>query len=119
MLQCGRSLGSTTCGKPTYDDYRQKLAINEARGFSGIFGSLDCMHYEWKNCPLAWQGDFGDRDGKNSIILEAMADQSLYIWYIYFGLPGSNNDLNVLDQSPLIHDLLSGTACDMTFELNG
>jgi hypothetical protein len=105
--------------KPTYEDCREQLAINEARGFPGMFGSLDCMHYEWKNCPVAWQGDFGDRDGKKSIILEAVADQSLHIWHIYFGLPGSNNDLNVLDRSPLIHDLLSGAACDMTFEVNG
>jgi hypothetical protein len=104
--------------KPTYEDCREQLAINEARGFLGMFGSLDCMHYEWKNYPVAWQGDFGDRDGKKSIILEAVADQSLHIWHIYSGLPGSNNDLNVLDRSPLIHDLLNGAACDMTFEVN-
>jgi hypothetical protein len=69
--------------KPTYEDYRKQLAINEARGFSGMFGSLDCMHYEWKNCYLAWQDDFGDRDGNESIILEAVADQSLHIWHIF------------------------------------
>jgi hypothetical protein len=69
--------------KPTYEDYRKQLAINEARGFPGMFGFLDCMHYEWKNCPVTWQGDFGDRDGKKSIILEAVADQSLHIWHIF------------------------------------
>ena len=105
--------------KSTYEDCREQLAINEAREFSGMFGSLDCMHYEWKNCPVAWQGDFGDRKDKKSIILEAVADQSLHIWHIYFGLPGSNNDLNVLDQSLLIHDLLTSAVCDMTFEVNG
>jgi hypothetical protein len=56
-----------------------QFAINAARGFLGMFASLDCMHYEWKNCPVAWQGDFGDRDGKKSIILEALADQNLHI----------------------------------------
>jgi hypothetical protein len=86
--------------KPTYEDCWEQLAINETRGFFGMFGSIDCMYYEWKNCPVAWQGDFGDWDGKKSIILEAVTDQNLYIWYIYFGLPGSNNDLNVLDRSP-------------------
>jgi len=105
--------------KPTYEDCREQLSINEARGFPGMFGSLDCMHYGWKNCHVAWQGDFGDRNGKKSIILEAVADQSLHIWHIFFGLPGSNNDLNVLDRSPLIHDLLTGAACDITFEVNG
>jgi hypothetical protein len=46
--------------KPTYKDCRKQFAINEARGFPGMFGSLDCMHYEWKNCVVAWRGDFGD-----------------------------------------------------------
>jgi len=51
-----------------YEDYWHQLTIDEARGFSCMFGSLDCMHYEWKNCPVAWQGDFRDQDGKISII---------------------------------------------------
>ena len=77
------------------------------------------MHYEWKNCPVAWQGDYGDREGKRSKILEVVANQGLHIWHIFFGLSGSNNDLNVLDRSPLIHDMLVGEACHMTFEVNG
>ena len=93
--------------------------MNAARGFLGMFGLLDCMHYEWKNCPVAWQGDFGNRKGKRSIILEVVADQSLHIWHIFFRLPGSNNDLNVLDRSPLIHNMLTGEATDFTFEVNG
>ena len=72
------------------------------------------MHYQWKNCPVAWQDDFGDRD----IILEAIAYQSLHIWYIVFEIPGSNNDVNVLDWSPLIHNMLTSEAADMTFEVN-
>ena len=105
--------------QPTRADFLQQLGINSARGFPGMFASLDCMHYEWKNCPVAWQGDYGDREGKRSIILEAVADQGLHIWHVFFGLPGSNNDLNVLDRSPLIHDMLVGEATDMTFEVNG
>jgi hypothetical protein len=50
------------------------------------------MNLEWKNCLVAWQGDFGDRDGDRdgdkSIILEAIAYQSLYIWHVFFGLRG-------------------------------
>jgi hypothetical protein len=70
--------------QPTRADFEKQFAINMACGFLGMFSSLDCMHYEWKNCPIAWQGDFGDRDGKKSIILEAVADESLYIWHIFF-----------------------------------
>jgi len=73
----------------------------------------------WKNCPVAWQGDFGDKDGKKSIILEAMADGGLHIWQAFFGLPSSNNDLNVLDRSLLIHNMLTSEARDLQFEVNG
>jgi hypothetical protein len=99
--------------QPTRADFDKQLAINADRGFPGMFASLDCMHYEWKNCPVAWQGDFGDRDGKKSIILEAIADGGLHIWHAFFGLPGSNNDVNVLDRSPLVHNR------DMHYVVNG
>ncbi|XP_047961520.1 uncharacterized protein LOC125206287 [Salvia hispanica] len=34
----------------------------------------------------------------------AVADQRLLIWHAYFGVAGSNNDLNVLQSSPLFND---------------
>ena len=126
-MECMTQFCSTVCvefgeyhlRQPTQEDFHIQFAINLARGFPGMFASLDCMHYEWKNCPVAWKGDYGDKEAKQSIILEAVADQGLHIWHILFGLLGSNNDLNVLDRLPLIHDMLVGEACDMTFEVNG
>ena len=38
--------------QPTRADFDKHLAINERRGFLGMFGSLNCMHWEWKNCPV-------------------------------------------------------------------
>ena len=105
--------------QPTQGDFERQFAINRERGFPGMFASLDCMHYQWKNCPVAWQGDYGDRSGKKSIILEAIADRDLHIWHVFFGLPGSNNDLNVLDRSPLIHNMLTSAARDHHFMING
>jgi hypothetical protein len=32
-------------------DTAMLLAIDESRGFSGMFGSIDCMHWGWKNYP--------------------------------------------------------------------
>ena len=51
----------------------------------------------------------GHKDGgKNTLILEAIADHRRYIWYANFGDPGSLNDLNVLDKSSMVGSLLSG-----------
>jgi hypothetical protein len=105
--------------QPTQADFDKQLAVNEACGFPGMFTSMDCMHWEWKNCPVAWQGDFGDRNGRKSIILEAIASEDLHIWHAFFGLLGSNNDLNVLDCSPLVESLLTSIARDRHFSING
>ena len=42
--------------EPNEKDLKRLLAIGRERGFPGMLGSLDCMHWEWKNCPTAWQG---------------------------------------------------------------
>lgn len=41
---------------PNDTDTNQLLALGDERGFSGILGSLDCMHWTWKHCPSAYQG---------------------------------------------------------------
>jgi hypothetical protein len=35
------------------------------------------------------------------IILGAVASKDLWIWYSFFGMPGSHNDINVLQRSPI------------------
>ncbi|KAF0702627.1 hypothetical protein AaE_015813, partial [Aphanomyces astaci] len=88
--------------EPNEEDVEKHLNLNESRGFPGMFGSIDCTHWEWKNCPVAWQGQYQDRNGKRSMILEAVATQDLWIWHAFLGVPGSNNDINVLDRSTLM-----------------
>jgi hypothetical protein len=53
-------------------DFSKQLAIKAKHGFTGMFASLEYMHYEWKNCLIVWQNDFDDKDGKKSIILELL-----------------------------------------------
>ncbi|KAM1796875.1 hypothetical protein ACFX11_037065 [Malus domestica] len=38
---------------PTPRDMRRLLRKGEMRGFPGMIGSMDCMHWTWKNCPRA------------------------------------------------------------------
>ena len=64
--------------QPMRTDIVKQMRINSARGFPGMFASLDCMHWTWKNCLVAWQGQFQDKDANRSVILEAIADQSTW-----------------------------------------
>ncbi|GKA48827.1 ALP1-like protein isoform X1 [Tanacetum coccineum] len=45
-----------------------------------------------------------------TIVLEAVASQYLWIWHAFYGMAGANNDINVLDNSPLFDDLLDDLA---------
>ncbi|EGZ12293.1 hypothetical protein PHYSODRAFT_258783, partial [Phytophthora sojae] len=79
----------------TPDDLENLIAENAERGFPGMIGSLDCMHWCWKNCPTAWEGAFRGKEKTSTVIMEAVASKSLWIWYAFFGMKGANNDLNV------------------------
>ena len=45
--------GAYQLRQPTRADLEEQMAINKEHGFSRMFASIDCMHYEWKNCPMA------------------------------------------------------------------
>jgi hypothetical protein len=75
-------------------------------GINGMIGSLDCMHVAWKNCPMAWQGQFKGKEKSPTIVVEAFADYNLWIWHDAFGYAGTLNDINIWEQSPLLRTLL-------------
>lgn len=60
---------------------------------------------------MGWKGAYTGKDGKPSIVLEAIATWDTWIWYANIGEPGSNNDINILDRSPLVSMILDGTFC--------
>ncbi|WZZ24153.1 hypothetical protein YC2023_007554 [Brassica napus] len=111
--------GNEYLRRPTPADLQRLLDIGEHRGFPGMIGSIDCMHWEWKNCPTAWKGQYSRGSGKPTIVLEAVASYDLWIWHAFFGPPGTLNDINVLDRSPVFDDIIKGHAPQVTYSVNG
>ncbi|XP_076943458.1 uncharacterized protein LOC143613706 [Bidens hawaiensis] len=71
--------------RPNQDDIQRLLKLHsEKHGFVGMLGSIDCMHWAWRNRPTC-----------------------------------SNNDINVLNQSPVFNQLLEGNAPQCNFIVNG
>lgn len=104
---------------PNAEDTARLMEIGASNGFPGMLGCIDCMHWKWKNCPVAWHGQFKGHCHDPTVILEAVASEDLWIWHAYFGLPGSHNDINVLQRSPLFARLAAGEAPPVDFDVNG
>jgi hypothetical protein len=56
---------------PTDAELRKILSQERACGLARTFWVLDCTHWIWKNCPLAWAGQL---NGKRSIIIKLLVD---------------------------------------------
>lgn len=104
---------------PSPSEIQQYQELNSLRGWPGLFGGIDCMHWRWQNCPIALRGQYQDRDGFASLILEAVCSPELRIWNFNFGNAGSNNDINVIDKSNLIPEILKGKFESPEYEING
>ncbi|CAL2258335.1 unnamed protein product [Prunus armeniaca] len=87
--------------KPMHRDFQKLLQKAEARGFPSMIESIDCMHWQWKNAQLL-----------------AVASFDTWVRHVFFGVVGSQNDLNVLGQSPVFKDVLRGQASQITYEIN-
>ncbi|XP_074356318.1 uncharacterized protein LOC141696020 [Apium graveolens] len=87
--------------RPNEQDVSRLLKENEQRGFPGMLGNIDCHVHE------------------PTIILKAIASKDLWIWHSFFGLPGSLNDINVLDRSHLFEYLDEGRGPEVKYTING
>ena len=58
---------------PNNIDIVRLLQTGEQRDFPCMLGSIDCMHWKWKNCPTLWQGMYTGHCHEPTIILEAVA----------------------------------------------
>ncbi|CAL8169834.1 unnamed protein product [Prunus armeniaca] len=95
---------------PNPADLYRFLHKASRRRFPGMLGSLDCKYWEWKNCPIAWAGQFTCYKHKPTVVLEAVASYDTWIWHAFFGVAESNNDINVLARSPLFNDVVNGVS---------
>ena len=61
----------------------------------------------------------GGYRGVLTIVLEAVASYDLWIWHAFFGVANSNNNINVLDHSPVFDELLEGNAPEVNYTVDG
>jgi len=104
-LWCGEYLSM-----PSGYQIKQLTNLHEkVHGVPGLLGSLDCMHCRWHQCPKAYHGAFQGSKGCPTIVMETVSDFNMYFWHVAFGFPGSLNDLNILNLSPIIDAFVDGT----------
>ncbi|KAG3135675.1 hypothetical protein PI124_g8047 [Phytophthora idaei] len=49
---------------PRREELERLLELNERRGFPGMVGSIDSMHWVWKNCLMALAGQHKGKEKK-------------------------------------------------------
>lgn len=64
---------------PTTADLKSIMERNAARGMPGCIGSLDCSHWRWTKCPVAFHGQYqkGGRGRQRTIVIETVCDEDL------------------------------------------
>ncbi|XP_026416782.1 uncharacterized protein LOC113312239 [Papaver somniferum] len=104
---------------PTAGDVELLLKENKDKGFPGMLGSVDYMQWKWDRCPSAESGAYTAYKGSESIVLEAVVSYDLWFWHAFFGMPGSSNDINVMNRSYIFRKLINGKAPPVNFVVNG
>ncbi|KAE9020623.1 hypothetical protein PR003_g13160 [Phytophthora rubi] len=83
---------------PSEEDVQRLLAMHGERGFDGQYKGKEAMP---------------------TIVLEAVVSRDLWFWHAFFGLPGSHNDINVLERSDLFSSLANMNAPPCNYAING
>ncbi|XP_004288848.1 PREDICTED: uncharacterized protein LOC101312389 [Fragaria vesca subsp. vesca] len=78
---------------PNATDLQRFLHKGQQRGFPGIIGSIDCMHWKWKNCPNGWPE-------------------------LSQAVKGAQNDLNVLGASNVFARVINRSAPEVAYKVN-
>jgi Plant transposon protein len=78
-----KCFGDEYLRQPNQEDLERILKTNGSRGFVGMLGSLDCMHWRWKNCPKAFHGQYKGKEGCPTVVAEAVASYDLWFWHFF------------------------------------
>lgn len=114
-----RQYGPEYLGAWKEADIKKEMGVNAARGFPRMLGSVDCTHWQWKMCPISWQGMYQDTNRKRSTVAEAIAGHDMYFFQAFVGLPGSLNDLNIMGVSTMQSNYMGSCAIDHKFTICG
>lgn len=103
---------------PNGDDLEMILKYSQERGFPGMIGSIDCYAWKWEKCPSAFKGAYTGDKG-TAVMLEAIVDHRTWVWHAFAGVPGSMNDINVLQRSSCHDDIIQEKLPEVEFTVNG
>ncbi|XP_009352114.2 uncharacterized protein LOC103943532 [Pyrus x bretschneideri] len=70
---------ATYLRKLNREHLKRLLCKADKRRFPSMIESLDCMHWEWKNCHTAWASQFKGRHNKSITVLKAVASYDTWI----------------------------------------
>lgn len=79
-----------------------------------MLGSIDCVHWQWTNCPKGLWGMYQGHTKEVTIVLEAVTSHGLWIRHAFFEMSGSRNDIDMLQRSPLFRRLCNRESCNYT-----
>jgi len=102
------AFSDTYLRRPSLADAKRINSVYERLGFPGCLGAVDCSGWEWRNCPVALQGQYKGKEGKPTIRMETVCDDKLWTWSMEFGAPGAKNDVSILSQSRFFNDIRTG-----------
>ncbi|KAL7607680.1 hypothetical protein Lser_V15G13332 [Lactuca serriola] len=107
----------------TYQGYYFRRRFRMLKGlFERIVEDVtrECSFFQQRYDARAYHGQFTQGDhGHPTVVLEAVASQDMWIWHAFFGSPGSINDINVLNCSPIFNNIYDGSVPDSSFQVHG
>ena len=72
---------------PTAADIKLLVELhNSQHNFDRMFGSLDCAHTYWKNCPKALHGSFKGKENNPLIVLKPICHYCTFFGMLPMGM---------------------------------